>query len=202
MLRRTLSIFAGALMAHVLSAGPIGGNSLTFDGLQNGEQVLTYYAGGFGSLGSGPGPSFGVSFTTGLTASSTLIAFGPSALVQSPVTMDLDNPWSQVMSFYFQGTGSISLYSGTNASGALLESAPLVNAGSFGFPFGAAPGTFQSVVFSPATSGSLRIDSITFGGLVIPEPPTGILLFSGILVAFCLHIKHSRRPRALRSRPE
>jgi hypothetical protein len=42
--------------------------SLSFNELQFGEGVLEYYNGGFGGAGSGPGPAFGVSFTSGLTA--------------------------------------------------------------------------------------------------------------------------------------
>src|SRR5579883_838671 len=124
---RVLSILAGGLIAGVSFAAPITGDSLTFTGLQNGEQVLTYYDGGFGGSGSGPGPSFGVSFSNGLVADSTVIAFGPSALVEAPVTMNLDNPWSQILSFYYAGTGTISFYSGTDATGTLLASIPLVS---------------------------------------------------------------------------
>ena len=181
MIRRFLSILAGSLIPAWLIAAPISGNGVTFDGLQNGEPVLTYYDGGFGGFGSGPGPSYGVSFTAGLTADSTMITFGPSALVQAPVTMDLDSPWSSIMSFYFTGTGSVSFFSGKDASGMLLQSMSLENGYPFGFPEGAAPGSFQSVVFSPATSGSLRIDGITFGFLVVPEPSTGIVVIAGIL---------------------
>jgi hypothetical protein len=193
MIRRILSLLAGILVAGVLSAAPISGNSLTFDGLQNGEQVLTYYDGGFGGFGFGPGPIFGVSFTTGLAADSTTIAFGPSALVQLPVTMNLDNPWADTVSFYFVGTGSISFYSGKDATGTLLASDPLISGSPFGFPFGATPGSFQSAVFSPAASGSLRVDSITFGFQVIPEPSTAILFIAGILVTLCLRFKHIRQ---------
>jgi hypothetical protein len=183
MMRRILPVLAGALVGGVLLAAPISGNSLTFDGLQNGEQVLTYYDGGFGGFGSGPGPFFGVSFTAGLAADSTMIAFGPSTLVQLPVIMNLDNPWADTVSFYYAGTGSISFYSGKDANGTLLASDPLMYGGPFGFPFGAAPGSFQSAVFAPVTSGSLRVDSITFGGVVVPEPSTVILFIAGMLVA-------------------
>jgi len=36
---------------------------ITFEGLQTFEQVGEYYNGGFGSMGSGPGPAYGVSFS-------------------------------------------------------------------------------------------------------------------------------------------
>lgn len=36
--------------------------TLTFEGLQDNEQVLNYYNGGFGGNGSGPGPNYGITF--------------------------------------------------------------------------------------------------------------------------------------------
>ena len=191
MIPRFLSILAGGLIPAWLFAAPITGNSVTFDGLQNGEPVLTFYDGGFGGSGSGPGPAFGVSFTAGLTVDSTVIAFGPSALVHAPVTMNLDSPWSSNVSFYFTGTGSISFYSGKDATGTVLASASLANSFPGGLPYGATPGSFQSAVFLPATSGSLRVDSISFGFLVIPEPSTGTLLGAGILIALCIRVRQN-----------
>jgi hypothetical protein len=190
MIGRIASILAGALVAGVSFAAPIAGDSLTFTGLQNGEPVLTYYDGGFGGFGSGPGPGFGVSFSNGLVADSTMIAFGPSALVQGPVTMDLDNAWSQGISFYYAGAGTISFYSGKDATGALLASLPLVvSPGSFNNVFGNTFGAFQSAVFSPAAGSSLRVDSISFGFAVIPEPSTAILFMAGLLVTVCVRFK-------------
>ena len=37
---------------------------MTFEGLKEGEQVLNFYNGGHGSMGGGPGPKFGVAFTS------------------------------------------------------------------------------------------------------------------------------------------
>jgi hypothetical protein len=153
-----------------LTAAPISGTSLSFDGFKNGEQVLAYYAGGFGGEGSGPGPNDGVSFTAGLAADLTQIAFGPSAVVTGPsVTMNLDNPWPQTVSFYFTGNGVISFYSGLNATGSLLRTSNLTSPPSF--PFSAVPGPFESAVITAGPSSTLRLDSITFGSsAVIPEP--------------------------------
>src|SRR4051812_24420823 len=37
---------------------------LTFEGLQNLEPIENYYNGGLGGLGSGPGPNYGITFTS------------------------------------------------------------------------------------------------------------------------------------------
>ena len=133
------------LIPSVTLAGPITGNMLSFDGLQTGEQVLNYYNGGLGGSGSGPGPNFGVSFTTGLAADSTFIAFGHSALITAPsVTMNLANSWTGAFSFYLMGTGTLSLFAGQNASGGLVASYSLSSD-----PFGTFAPTFQSAVFTP-----------------------------------------------------
>jgi len=179
MSRPAILVFATIVCPCGLLAAPIAGDALTFDGLRNGEQVLAYYDGGFGSLGSGPGPMSGVSFTTGLAADSTTISFGPSAIVTaSSVTMNLDTTWSGVLSFYFVGNGSVQFYSGTSATGSLVASYQLVYPPFF--PFGAVPGSFRSAVFAPAPGSQLLLDSVTFGAEVIPEPSTAILCVCSI----------------------
>jgi hypothetical protein len=168
------------LLPAMAAAVPITGALLNFDGLKSGEQVLDYYSGGFGSLGSGGGPSFGVSFTSGLAADSTTVAVGPSAVVTAPsVTMNLDSPWSRLLSFYFTGNGSISFFSGPNATGSLLQTFALSYPPFF--PFAAGPGSFQSVVFTPAAASTLRLDSISLSSSsVIPEPSAGAMLLVGV----------------------
>ncbi len=41
---------------------------LTFEGFQQNEEILSYYNGGHGSLGSGPGPNYGITFGTSALA--------------------------------------------------------------------------------------------------------------------------------------
>jgi hypothetical protein len=179
--------------------GPIGHFSLTFDYLQDGEQVLSYYDGGFGGLGSGPGPSLGVSFTDGLAADHIPIAFGPSARLTAPsVTMNLKDPWDDVISFYFVGSGVASFYSGLDATGDLVRSHVLSYPWSFpdffpGYPFAARPGTFRSVLFASDTG--LQLDSISFGLIVIPEPSSLLLVSVGILAVAGLRRRRSQRQR-------
>lgn len=164
--------------------------SVSFDGLKSGEQVLDYYAGGFGNEGSGPGPNFGISFTNGLAADPTVLMFGPSGLVTAPsVTMTLSAPLSGLISFYFTGTGHISFYSGPNATGTLVADDALVYPPFF--PFGATPGSFESAVFVPSGTGPLRLDSITFGAQVIPEPSVGVMVAIGMILV--VGLRRARR---------
>jgi hypothetical protein len=192
MKRRFFPAVAATLFPSVLFAAPIAGESLTFDGLQVGEQVLTYYDGGFGSLGSGPGPLDGVSFTTGLAVESTAIAFGPSAQVTAAsVTMDLDSPWSGFFSFYFAGNGVVSLYSGRDATGTLLGSFTTPRQTGVNGVFDAF-GTFQSAVFAPTPGSAFLVDSITFGGVVVPEPAGATLFAAGVISILVLRRKGSK----------
>ena len=174
------------MFLFVLGASPVyavpNGASLTFDGFLNDETILTYYMGGFGSLGSGPGPAFGITFTPGLVADPTRLLFGPSARITgTSATMNLDSAFLGLVSFYFAGNGTVSFFSGQNGSGTQLSSFGLV---SMSLPitntFGATLLPFQSAVFTPAVGSTLRLDSITFGAQVVPEPSTAMLLLTGL----------------------
>ena len=174
------------MFLFVLGASPVYAvpnlASLTFDGFLNDEAILTYYMGGFGSLGSGPGPAFGITFTPGLVADSTPIFFGPTARITgTSATMNLDSAFPGLVSFYFTGNGTVSFFSGQNGSGTQLSSFGLV---SMSLPitntFGATLLPFQSAVYTPSVGSTLRLDSISFGVQVIPEPSTAMLLLTGL----------------------
>ena len=175
------------MFLFVLGASPVyavpNPASLTFDGFLNDEAILTYYMGGFGSLGSGPGPAFGITFTPGLVADSTPLGFGPRAptarITGTSATMNLDSAFPGLVSFYFTGNGTVSFFSGQNGSGTQLSSFGLVN-NSVPGTFGADLLPFQSAVFTPAVGSTLRLDSITFGAQVVPEPSTAMLLLTGL----------------------
>ena len=135
--------------------------------------------GGFGSLGSGPGPAFGITFTPGLVADPTRLLFGPSArITDTSATMNLDSAFPGLVSFYFTGNGTVSFFSGQNGSGTPLSSFGLTMSQSN--TFGATLPPFQSAVFTPAVGSTLRLDSITFGAQVVPEPSTAMLLLTGL----------------------
>ena len=172
------------MFLFVLGASPVYAvpnlASLTFDGFLNDETILTYYMGGFGSLGSGPGPAFGITFTPGLVADPTRLLFGPSARITgTSATMNLDSAFPGLVSFYFAGNGTVSFFSGQNGSGTQLSSFGLVN-NSVPGTFGADLLPFQSAVFTPAVGSTLRLDSISFGVQVVPEPSTAMLLLTGL----------------------
>ena len=60
MTRTILSYLSILLMGAVAAIA----DPLDFNNLQIGEEVLGYYDGGFGSLGTGPGPNLGITFTS------------------------------------------------------------------------------------------------------------------------------------------
>ena len=91
-MRRRLLFFLMGLLS-ISSANALASVfTLNFSGLQNNEEVLSYYNGGTGSLGSGPGPSYGITFSPSFVAIASAPPYGPSevgSLTGSPATMDV-----------------------------------------------------------------------------------------------------------------
>lgn len=61
---RAILSYASLLLLGVSIANADQIGTLDVSQLQIGEEVLGYFDGGFGSLGSGPGPNFGITFTS------------------------------------------------------------------------------------------------------------------------------------------
>ena len=163
-------------------ADPIVG--LSFDALQPGEDVLGYYAAGLGSLGSGPGPDLGITFSPGLIVGPPgwcqCAGDGNSAAVGGRIVMDLAAVYAGPVSFYHWGpVGMVDFFSGPGGSGDLVFKLLLQESGIFD-PVGHEMPVFRSAVFDLPSS---RIDSLTFGAFVIPEPPTAALLATGLVGA-------------------
>ena len=168
--------------------------SLSFNELQFGEDVLEYYNGGFGGAGSGPGPAFGVSFTSGLTAVEGDVYGDPdgkAAELDAPeVIMNVSDGFSGLVQFYLVGGPiDVAFYDELDGLGNLVGtiSSPGLGAVSELLP------QFHSAVFS-GTSGITRIDVLSFGppgGLLLTPEPSSLLLLA--TAALALLVARSRR---------
>jgi hypothetical protein len=192
-----------ALAASMLLAANCRAEILTFEGLQKFEGVDNYYNGGNGSLGSGPGPAYGITFDSNSLAYipanpypgdpspptvlllANLVAPGG---VQLSTIMDVTGGFASSLTFYYininDGTGSVvtdvEIYSGLDGTGNLLANEDLsTTPEAFGGPLTLDfSGTAYSVVFSGGNQ-QLALDNITLQTLV-PEPGTMILFASSL----------------------
>jgi RHS repeat-associated protein len=121
-----------------------------FDGLQCAEFVENYYAGGLGSLGSGPGPNYGITFSPNAQILTDAILQLPSCASQisggqnttnmpSPLnavifqsgpaaTMNVTSGFTTGFSFYYASPyagGFVNVWSGANGTGTLLTTLTL-----------------------------------------------------------------------------
>ena len=183
MTRTILSCLSILLMSVVAASA----DQLDFNSLQIGEEVLGYYNGGFGSLGTGPGPSLGITFTSDFVTFAQGV-FGPpfqgEELTGASGTMDVVPGFSGPFSFYYTNSGpdgTVNLYSGLDGGGSLLRTIALPTAATFNVAGEIELVPFESAVFT-GTAGALVFDNITLGGgLVIPEPSSVSLLALGLL---------------------
>ncbi|WP_262408448.1 PEPxxWA-CTERM sorting domain-containing protein [Sphingomonas sp. JC676] len=127
---------AGTLLA-VAAAAPASAQSLNFAGLNGDAQelVLEYYNGGTGSLGSGPGANYGISFSNnaiacsvqpggscnsgGLPTGGNLLFF----LTGAASTMNVAGGFNTGFSFFYSAVNNpafVNVYSGLNGTGTLL----------------------------------------------------------------------------------
>lgn len=132
--RRLLLAFGAA--AFVAVPASAGAQVMTFEGLQNQEQILEFYNGGTGSMGSS-GDNIGVSFTQGALAlidsddggsgnfennpSGSTVAFFLSA---PQLTMNVLSGFTTGFSFYYSSSqaAAVNVWSGLNGTGVLLAS--------------------------------------------------------------------------------
>jgi hypothetical protein len=168
------------------------------------EPVGSYYAGGTGGFGSGPGPNYGITFgpdtlaiidgsaggtgNTGHDPSGHTVAFfltGPGDVMDKP------SGFTTGFSFYYSApffTGSVTVWSGLDGTGTELASIslPLTPNGAPGpnysvwVPAGVAfSGTAMSAIFS-GTADYIAFDNITLGSASpAPEPASLTLLGLG-----------------------
>jgi len=113
---------------------------VTFGVLRNLEFIDQFYDGGKGSLGSGPGPNFGLTFTSTAQTITSASKGGSGNFINNPgkfpvmffqkgnnVTISLANGVDTGVYFYYSAlqTGQFTVYSGANGTGNILASVSL-----------------------------------------------------------------------------
>ena len=201
---RTILSYASLVLLGVSMANADLIASLDFNDLQIGEEVLGYYNGGLGSLGTGPGPNLGITFTSDFETVAIGV-FGPpeqaEELKSASGTMDLAAGFSGAFSFYYDNLsgvpGNLLLYSGLHGTGSLVGELSL-SGGGFG-----ATGLEQLIPFESAVfnGNGLVLDNITFakpGFLVTPEPSS--ISFLWVVLAAIFIARRSARTSSLGAR--
>jgi hypothetical protein len=181
-LRRFLSpVLAGFLIAAATHASA-SIFTLDFGGLGSGEEVLNYYNGGLGSLGAGPGPNYGITFTPNFFAIAAVPPYGPSEVGSfnaASAIMDISSGIpTGIFSFYYEGSNalsSVSLWSGLDGTGVMLADINLTTASGWTADGAVLSGVAKSVVFS----GQGKFDQITDAAAVLPEPSSWLLVGTG-----------------------
>jgi hypothetical protein len=154
--------------------------NLTFEGLQTYEPIENYYDGGFGGLGSGPGPNYGITFSANSLAIIADSAGGggnfennPSGdtiaffLIGTADTMNLAAGFTTGFSFYYSSfsvastgsPGSVTVWSGLNGTGTELADLTLLDTGNNG-PAGAQYNMWVPIGVTFAGTA----ESVDFGG--------------------------------------
>lgn len=173
-----------ALLGSVLSVAASAGTIvLTFEGLQNEEEVLNYYSGGMGSLGSGPGPNYGITFNSDALAlindqngGDGNFAGNPSGdtavfFLSGTAIMNVAGGFTTGFSFYYTAInqpGTITVWSGLNDTGTLLQTIDLPTTPS---QIGSNPACTQSdepfcPFFPLGVTFAGTAESVDFGGTV------------------------------------
>jgi hypothetical protein len=176
--------------AWLLTTSAANAVVLDFAGLDaiNLEHPVDYYAGGFGSLGSGPGPDYGVTFSPGLYICAAAPASGCStALVPSgnPLIpgggssiMNVANGFTTGLSFYYSsehGAGAI-IYTGLDATGTILATLDLPGNNEGGGGFGGADCFFTA--YCPYTAIGIAFAGTAYSVDFVPI--TGDVAFADI----------------------
>jgi hypothetical protein len=198
---------------------------VNFDGLNGASQegVGNYYNGGFGSLGSGPGPNFGITFSSNAIVcveapfpGACNTAEAPSApnilffLTGSAATMDVPAGFDTGFSFFYSAITNpafINVFSGLDGTGTLLATLNLPttpldgNAGCLGEafcpyePIGVSfAGTAMSVEFG-GVENQVGFDNITLGASVpVGAPePGSIAMLASGLALLALAVRYKKQ---------
>ncbi|MDX2147064.1 MAG: PEP-CTERM sorting domain-containing protein [Planctomycetota bacterium] len=213
---RAMGVSLLALQALCAPAAVANIFTLDFEGLRDLEAIEEFYNGGFGSLGSGPGPSFGVEFVGNTLAVVDADAGGtgnfaneitPSTVMfflsGSATIMNIRAGFENAFSLYYSSIdaeAAFSIFDGLNGEGNLLATeflTPLGTEPDAGDPNGefnrwslkgtAFAGMARSVVFS-GEANRIVFDNVVFGDI---PAPGGVA--AGALVAMAAGLRPRRR---------
>jgi RHS repeat-associated protein len=184
------------------------------DTLQCAEFVENYYAGGLGSLGSGPGPNYGITFSSNAQVQTDSKTFLPACASKitggqdstnmpsppngmlfqsgSAATMNVAAGFTGGFSFYYAAPfypGSVTVWSGLNGTGTLLANLTLpINGKCSGVPY--------YCVWSPiGVSFSGTAQSVNFGG------STDFIVFDSITLGVSLVVNPAKSSGNPSSKP-
>ena len=163
-----LSLFALSAFSTAQTKGTV-----SFGGLKNLELVNEFYDGGMGSLGSGPGPNYGLQFTATAQAIVSASQGGSGNFVNNPgrypvmffqtgqnVTVTATSGIETALWFYYSAIqpGAATVYSGANGTGTILA----------------------SVMLTPNNSGCTTYKLCVWTPVGVPlSAPAGSIVFSG-----------------------
>jgi hypothetical protein len=177
-------------------AGPV---VLTFEGFKDEEPIGNYYNGGLGGLASGPGPNYGITFSSNSRISIESSAGGIGDFTNAPSGvavafflmgtndfMDVPSGFTNSISFFYTASdpGSVNIYSGLDGTGTLLATVPLFSTNNNGPPGAHSnhwvltsatfSGTAESVDFSNAANVGTKgygVDNLTISPLALSSVP-------------------------------
>jgi len=127
------------LFLPVLSLAQTKG-SVTFARLKNLEYINQFYDGGTGSLGTGPGPNYGLTFTANAQSIVSASKGGSGNFINNPggypvmffqtgstATITAASGLQQAVLFFYSAlqAGAVTVYSGPNGTGTILASVTL-----------------------------------------------------------------------------
>ena len=147
---------------------------VNFGHLKNLEFIDQFYNGGLGSLGSGPGPNYGLQFTANAQAIISASQGGSGNFIGNPgglpvmffqtgnaTTITATNGVQTAVWFYYSAlqTGSVTVYAGPNGTGTILGSVTLP-------PNNSGCNTYKLCVWTPVgVPLSTPAGSISFAGI-------------------------------------